>query len=102
LNYLANICDFKKRGTTVTAIALERRPAAVVFWVVSNVDVKDKVVKTLEEILKGWFGWYHWGEAGEDFQMCRRVGNATGENLLAIHARVIEEMSEGSGERAGE
>jgi hypothetical protein len=56
LNYLAYICDFKKGGATVTAIALEQRPAAVVFWVVSNENVKDKVVKTLEEILKGLAG----------------------------------------------
>jgi len=56
LNYLAYICDFKKGGATVTAIALEQRPAGVVFWVVANENIKDKVVKALKEILKGLAG----------------------------------------------
>jgi len=56
LNRLAYICDFKKGGATVTAIALEQRPAGVVFWIVANENVKDKVVKALEEILKGLAG----------------------------------------------
>jgi len=56
LNYLAYICDFKKGGATVTAIALEQKPAGVVFWVVANENVKNKVVKALEEILKGLAG----------------------------------------------
>jgi hypothetical protein len=56
LDRLAYICDFKKGGATVTAIALEHRPAGVVFWVVANENVKDKVVKTLKEILKGLAG----------------------------------------------
>jgi hypothetical protein len=56
LNHLAYICDFKTGGATVTVIALEQRPAGVVFWVVANENVKDKVVKALEEILKGLAG----------------------------------------------
>jgi hypothetical protein len=56
LNALAYICDFDTGGATVTAIALEQRPAGVVFWVVANNNVKDKVVTTLEEILKGLAG----------------------------------------------
>ena len=56
LNHLAYICDFKKGGATVTAIALEQRPAGVVFWVVANENVKDKVVKALKKILKGLAG----------------------------------------------
>ena len=56
LNNLAYICDFERGGATVTAIALEQRVAGVVFWVVANENVKDKVVKTLEEILKGLAG----------------------------------------------
>ena len=56
LNNLAYICDFKKGGATVTAIALEQRPARVVFWVVANENVKAEVVKTLKKILKGLAG----------------------------------------------
>ena len=56
LNYLTYICDFKRGGATVTAIALEQKPAGVVFWVVVNVNVKDNVIKALEEILKGLAG----------------------------------------------
>ena len=56
LNHLAYICDFKKGGATVTAIALEQRPTGVVFWVVANENVEEKVVKVLREILKGLSG----------------------------------------------
>ena len=56
LNHLAYICDFRKGGATVTAIALEQRPAGVVFWVVANENVKDKVVKALKKILNGLAG----------------------------------------------
>jgi hypothetical protein len=50
---LAYICDFQKGGATVTAIALETRPAGeVVFWVAANEDVKKKVVLSLKGILK--------------------------------------------------
>ena len=56
LGRLAYICDFKKGGATVTAIALEQRPAGVVFWVVANENVKGNVVKVLEKILKGLAG----------------------------------------------
>jgi len=55
---LAYICDFQKAGTgaTVTAIALEMRPAGVVFWVAANEDVERKVVLSLEGILKNLAG----------------------------------------------
>jgi len=56
LNNLAYICDFKRGGATVTAIALEQRPVGVVFWVVANGNVDDNVVKALEEVLKGLAG----------------------------------------------
>jgi len=56
LNHLAYICDFKKGGATVTAIALEQRPAGVVFWIVANANVDDNVVKALKEILNGLAG----------------------------------------------
>ena len=56
LNQLAYICDFKTGGATVTAIALEQRPTGVVFWVVANENVKEKVVKALGEILKDLAG----------------------------------------------
>ena len=56
LNQLAYICDFEKGGATVTAIALEQRPTGVVFWVVANENVKEKVVKALGKILKGLVG----------------------------------------------
>jgi hypothetical protein len=52
LNSLAYICDFEKGGATVTAIALEMRPAGVVFWVAANENVKDKVVLCLRGILQ--------------------------------------------------
>jgi len=53
---LAYICDFDKGGATVTAIALEKRPAGVVFWVAANESVNGRVVLSLEEILKGLVG----------------------------------------------
>lgn len=56
LDSLAYICDFKKGGATVTAVALEMKPAGVVFWVAANESVEDKVVSFLEEVLKGLEG----------------------------------------------
>jgi hypothetical protein len=56
VNSLAYICDFKKGGATVTAIALETRPAGVVIWVAANETVKKNVVLSLEEILKSLAG----------------------------------------------
>ena len=56
LDRLAYICDFKKGGATVTAIALEQRPPGVVFWIVANENINDNVVKALEKILKGLAG----------------------------------------------
>jgi hypothetical protein len=56
LDRLAYICDFKKGGATVTAIALKQRPVGVVFWVVANENVKGNIVKALKNILKGLAG----------------------------------------------
>jgi hypothetical protein len=56
LNSLAYVCDYEKGGSTVTAIAVEMRPAGVVFWVAANENVKDKVVRFLTDILKGLEG----------------------------------------------
>ena len=56
VNSLAYICDYQKGGATVTAIALEMRPAGVVFWVAANEDVEGKVVLSLEGILKNLAG----------------------------------------------
>ena len=36
LNDLASMCDFKKGGSTVTAIALEQTPKNHIFWIASN------------------------------------------------------------------
>ena len=49
---LAFICDYKKGGTTVTAVALEETPAATVFWVVSNDGVTTEVTTFLEDMLR--------------------------------------------------
>ena len=52
IDMLAYICDYQKGGSTVTAIALEETPAAVVFWVAANKNVSQKVVPFLTAILK--------------------------------------------------
>ena len=51
LEKLAFVCDYEKGGATVTAIALQQTPAAVIFWVAANEDVKSKVKPFLETIL---------------------------------------------------
>ena len=51
LDKLAFVCDHEKGGATVTAIALQQTPAAVIFWVAANEDVKSKVKPFLENIL---------------------------------------------------
>jgi hypothetical protein len=52
VDQLAYICDFEKGGATVTAVALEHRPAGVVFWVAANKNLKQKVVPFLRDILR--------------------------------------------------
>ena len=51
LEKLAFVCDYEKGGASVTAIALQQTPAAVIFWVAANEDVKSKVKPFLETIL---------------------------------------------------
>jgi hypothetical protein len=51
LDKLAFVCDYEKGGATVTAIALQQTPAAVILWVGANEDVKSKVKPFLEIIL---------------------------------------------------
>ena len=51
LDKLAFVCDYEKGGATVTAIALQQTPAAVIFWIAANEDVKSKVKPFLETIL---------------------------------------------------
>lgn len=41
---LAYICDFRKGGSTVTALALQRTNQGVVFWLAANETVKVKVI----------------------------------------------------------
>jgi hypothetical protein len=48
---LAYLCDYRKDGATVTAVALESRPA-VVFWVAANELDETKVNTFLETTLK--------------------------------------------------
>jgi hypothetical protein len=49
---LAYICDFKKGGPTVTAIALQKTNQGVVFWLAANETVKAKVIAFLRQVLK--------------------------------------------------
>jgi hypothetical protein len=49
---LAYICDFKKGGSTVTALALQKTNQGVVFWLAANETVKSKVVAFLSQVLR--------------------------------------------------
>ncbi|KAF4773046.1 hypothetical protein HER10_EVM0001360 [Colletotrichum scovillei] len=49
---LAFLCDYKKGGSTATAIAVEDCYDCYVFWVASNEGAGDKVVDFLEDVLK--------------------------------------------------
>ena len=51
LDKLAFVCDYEKGGATVTAIALQQTPAAVIFWVAANEGVGSQVKPFLETIL---------------------------------------------------
>jgi len=48
----AYLCDYRKDGATVTAVALESRPAGVTFWVAVNELDETKVKTFLDTILK--------------------------------------------------
>ncbi len=48
---LAYICDFKKGGSTVTALALQKTHQGVTFWLAANDTVKPNVKVFLQEIL---------------------------------------------------
>ena len=49
---LAYICDFKKGGSTVTALALQKTYQGVTFWIAANETVKLKVIEFLQQILQ--------------------------------------------------
>jgi len=49
---LAYICDFKKGGSTVTAVALQKTYQGVAFWLAANETVKPKVINFLQKILQ--------------------------------------------------
>ena len=52
LNQLAYVCDHTKGGRFVTAIALERQPSAVTFWVTSNSTISESTLSFLQGILE--------------------------------------------------
>jgi hypothetical protein len=52
LGQLAYVCDYKKGGDTVTAMALEARPSGVTFWVASNNDLSATTISFLRGIMK--------------------------------------------------
>jgi hypothetical protein len=49
---LAYICDFKKGGSTVTALALQKTYQGVTFWIGANETIKPKVIGFLQQILQ--------------------------------------------------
>lgn len=51
MDQLAYICDFKRGGSTVTALALQQTPQGVTFWLAANDTVKQRVMYFLQEIL---------------------------------------------------
>lgn len=48
----AYICDFRKGGSTVTALALQRTNQGVVFWLAANETVKVEVIIFLRNVLE--------------------------------------------------
>ena len=52
LSDLCAMCDFKKGGETVTAIALEAHPGGPVYWLATNGPARNKVVTFLKETLE--------------------------------------------------
>ena len=49
---LAYICDFKKGGSTVTALALQKTYQGVTFWLAANETVKPQVIDFLRNIFE--------------------------------------------------
>jgi hypothetical protein len=52
IDKLAYICDFKKRGSTVTALALQKTYQGVIFWLAANETVQPSVVDFLRQVLR--------------------------------------------------
>ena len=52
IDKLAYICDFRKGGSTVTAVALQKTYQGVTFWLAANETVKPKVTEFLREVLE--------------------------------------------------
>lgn len=51
LRQLAYVCDYVKGGDTVTAIALQKEPSNVTFWVASNKNISKNTISFLRGIL---------------------------------------------------
>ena len=49
---LAYICDFKKGGSTVAALALRKTYQGVIFWLAANETIKPKVIDFLRRVLQ--------------------------------------------------
>jgi hypothetical protein len=56
IDSLAYICDYKKGGDSVTAIAIQRTCQGVKFWVAANQGVKDIVTDFLRDVLQNLKG----------------------------------------------
>ncbi|KAF4630477.1 hypothetical protein G7Y89_g7669 [Cudoniella acicularis] len=52
IDQLAYICDFKKGGSTVTALALQKTYQGVIFWLAANETVKPKVIDFLRRVFQ--------------------------------------------------
>ena len=52
LQKLAYLCDYTKGGASVTALALEHRPAGTTFWVAANSCPEGRIVPFLRGLLK--------------------------------------------------
>lgn len=51
IDKIAYLCDFKKGGSTVTALAIQKTYQGVIFWLSANETLKPKVVGFLTRIL---------------------------------------------------
>ena len=49
---LAYTCDYEKGGDTVTAIALESRPAGLTHWIASNKNCTNRTLHFLQGIIR--------------------------------------------------
>lgn len=52
LDFLCKMCDHKKGGETVTAMALQSTPGGPVYWISSSEDVRKKILPFLQQTLK--------------------------------------------------